>query len=182
MPPRKGELEPPRRFYAKVDVESLAGSHIVRLDGRGARTPLGKPLAAPTRRLAELIAAEWAAQGEHIDFGSMPATRLLHTALDGVSETRVLTEKSVVDYLGSDLICYLAEGPATLVERQRSIWSPLLAWADEALGLSLVQTAGIVHRELQPQNIGINVDCTVKVCGTDVRQEGEGERGKREGR
>ena len=153
MPPRKGEIEPPRRFYTEAGVALGETGYELRLDGRVARTPLGRILAAPTRRLAELVATEWTAQRAFIEFYSMPATRLLHTAIDGVAESRSATTEAIVRYLASDLLCYLAEGPLKLVERQRTAWAPLLAWAEAKLGLVLVQTSGILHRTQPPASL-----------------------------
>ena len=76
----------PKRFYKDVSVaEGEGGEHVIALDGRPVRTPAKNPLSAPTLALAELIRAEWAAQGEFIDPATMPVTKLVNTAIDGVA-------------------------------------------------------------------------------------------------
>ncbi len=144
------ELDPrleARRFYAEAVVgEEPDGRFQILLDGRRARTPQGAPLALPVRTLAELIAAEWAAQGPTVERGSMPATRLATVVLDGGETARAAQIDTLERYGATDLICYFAEHPRTLVERQTRVWGGLLAWADEALGLGLVHGQGIVHR------------------------------------
>ncbi len=140
-------LQTPKRFYSDVTVAPAAANFAVLLDGRNPRSPKGAPLALPTEALARVVADEWAAQGERVEFVSMPATRLAHTALDMASAARVEMAAEVARWAGTDLVCYFTEHPAGLVARQKSIWSPLLDWAREDLGLVFEPTAGIVHRD-----------------------------------
>jgi chaperone required for assembly of F1-ATPase len=140
-------LQPPRRFYSRVDVAPAGRGFAVRLDGRTARTPQARPLVLPTRALAQFVADEWETQGERIVLPSMPATRLAHTAIDAVPGTRAETAAGVAGFAADDLICYFAKSPATLRARQEAAWTPLLAWADRELGLSFAPAEGIIHRE-----------------------------------
>lgn len=153
---KKGFKEPgelPRRFYKAVDVAPAGGAFEVRLDGRTPKSPAGKPLALPTEPLARMIADEWAGQGDHIVFAEMIATRLAWTAIDRVSEARGEVAGEVARYAGSDALCYVAEAPRDLVERQGRSWNPLLDWAREALGVELHAVEGIIHRPQPPQSI-----------------------------
>ena len=153
MAVKRGEIQPPRRFYSTVAVAPSSSGFVIQLDGRIPRTPGGGELAMPVQGLADMVAAEWSAQGDFIEFAEMPATRLVNTVLDGMPGSRAKTETAIVDYAGSDLLCYLAEGPASLVRRQREVWSPLLDWALRDLGLEFVQTAGIMHRRQPAQTL-----------------------------
>jgi chaperone required for assembly of F1-ATPase len=144
---------PPRRFYKTVDTAPDAGGFAVRLDGRTPKSPKRAPLVVPTAALADLIAAEWEAQAEVIDLPSMHATRRAFTAIDQVPPVREAVADEIARYAGSDVICYLAETPAGLVERQRRQWTPLLDWAAADLGLTLEQTAGIIHKPQTPQSL-----------------------------
>lgn len=146
----KEPQELPRRFYTEV---SVGEGHAVLLDGRTPRSPAAKPLVLPTRPLAELIAAEWAGQGEHILMAQMPATRLAWTALDRVSVAHGEVAAEVARYAGSDALCYVAEEPQALVERQARLWGPLLDWAREDLGVDLHPVEGIIHRPQPPQSL-----------------------------
>ena len=78
----------------------------------------------------------------------MTATRLAFTALDRAPEARREVADEVARYAGSDVLCYYADGPEALVERELSHWLPVLEWAQEALGLTFVRAQGILH---QPQ-------------------------------
>ena len=48
-------------------------------------------------------------------------------------------------YADTDLLCYRADGPEGLVQRQREHWDPPLDWAAETLGARLVPVAGVMH-------------------------------------
>jgi chaperone required for assembly of F1-ATPase len=140
----------PRRFYKTVDVSEAQGGFTVLLDGRRMRAPKGAALILPTRALADQVAEDWAGQGETLEFAVMHANRLANTALEAVAEAREATAESVANYAASDLLCYYAEGPAGLVERQTALWEPVLARAEAELGLRFVRAVGIVH-QAQPQ-------------------------------
>jgi chaperone required for assembly of F1-ATPase len=134
----------PRRFYAQASVEEGEGSWAVLLDGRGVKTPARMALAAPSRVLAEAIAAEWTAQQEHIDAATMPLTRLANAIIDGVAVKPEAVAADVAKYLGSDLLCYRAAGPDGLIARQIGLWDPVLVWAREDLGARFVLAQGIM--------------------------------------
>lgn len=138
-------VEKPRRFYTTVEVESEEGGFAVRLDGRAVRTPKGGRLVLPTRALAELVAEEWRAQGEVLEIADMHATRLANTAIEQIPAAREATADSVASYAASDLICYFAEEPAVLVERQRAHWEPVLKRIEDEAKVSFIRAAGIVH-------------------------------------
>ena len=91
------------------------------------------------------MAAEWRAQEGRIDPATMPMTRLVNSAIDRVAPEMAAVRAEIVKYAGSDLLCYRADGPERLVERQDEVWSPLIAWAREALGARFVLAEGIVH-------------------------------------
>jgi chaperone required for assembly of F1-ATPase len=130
-----------KRFYQRATVEDGA----IVLDAKPVRTPARGVLAAPTRSLAEAIAAEWEAQCDVIDPARMPLTRLANAIIDGVSVSQGAVAQEVVAYLGSDLLFYRAEAPPGLVRRQAQHWDPILAWARDALGARFVLAEGVMH-------------------------------------
>jgi len=134
-----------RRFYRSVGVAPREGGWAVLLDGRAPKTPAGAPLVLPAEALARQLAAEWEAQVEFIRFPAMPATRLAFTAIDQLPGSHAEVAAEVARYAGSDLLCYFAESPTRLVERQAREWSPVLDWAERELDLRLERTAGVVH-------------------------------------
>jgi chaperone required for assembly of F1-ATPase len=139
-----------RRFYERADVvESESGFGIV-LDGRPVMTPARRKLEAPTRALAEALAAEWEAQSDVVDPARMPLTRLANTIVDGVADSMPAVAAEIGKYLGSDLVCYRAANPDGLVARQAKAWDPVLAWAEDALGASFKVSEGITFVQ-QPE-------------------------------
>lgn len=134
----------PKRFYKKVTVVDHEGRHGVALDGRKAKTQARNVLAASTPALAEAVAAEWEMQGEHIDRVTMPLTAMLSAALDGGEEDLESWREEIVKYIGSDLVCYRADAPASLAERQAEIWDPYIEFMRREFGAILVTTAGIM--------------------------------------
>jgi len=138
-----------KRFYktASVGEASSGGGFPVLLDGKPIATPRRRALAAPSAALAARMADEWNAQTETIDPARMPLTRLANVTIDAVADARSGVAEEVAKYLGSDLVCYRAEGPEGLVEHQAKAWDPVLAWAHEALGARFVQVQGVTFSE-----------------------------------
>lgn len=140
-----------KRFWKAAEVEARDGGWIVLLDGRAPKTPAGNAIVLPTEAAARLVAEEWNAQGEHLMPGTMPATRLASTAIDRVSQTRGPVAEEIARYAGSDVLCYLAETPSGLIERQQAEWGPWRDWAARELGVELHTVEGIIHRPQAPQ-------------------------------
>jgi chaperone required for assembly of F1-ATPase len=134
----------PKRFYKQVSSQPRGDMFEVLLDGRNLKTPKRIDLLLPTHALAEAIAAEWAGQGEHIDPASMPLTQLANTAIDGVAGREADVRSDILKYAGSDLLCYRAEAPAALVERQAVAWDSVLEWAERVLGARFILANGVM--------------------------------------
>ncbi len=132
-----------RRFYKTAAVVITETGFGISLDDRPLKTPGKSPLVVPTNAAAQMIAEEWAAQGEHIQFAAMPATRHAWTAVDRIVESRVAVAEEVARYAGSDLLCYFAGEPQSLVDRQAAQWGPILDWAETELGSRFERTTGI---------------------------------------
>ena len=151
--PGKESLKPvlPKRFYKQATAEPVAGGFGVMLDGRQVRTPRKATLTVPQKALAEAIAAEWNAQVEQIDPTTMPLTRFANSIIDGVIGREAEVRADLLKYAGNDLLCYRAEGPQSLIQRQGQAWDPILAWARSNLGARLVLTEGVMP-VTQPAN------------------------------
>jgi chaperone required for assembly of F1-ATPase len=140
-------MRPPlrRRFYKHARVNEEEGAFCVGLDQRVVKTPRGRTLGSPKRSLTEALAAEWESQRDEIDPLKMPLTRLANSIIDGVAHSPSAVTAEVENYLASDLVCYRAENPQGLVERQSAAWDPVLDWARSALGAHFVLGTGIRH-------------------------------------
>ena len=146
QPPHPGRDAPrlPKRFYKRAEAGPVEGGQAILLDGRPVKTPSKQLLSVPSAALARAMAAEWEAQGDYIDPRSMWLTKLANTALDLVQPRRATVIAEIVNFAGSDLLCYRAEAPQTLADRQAAAWDPIVAWAAEQ-GIVMKVTTGLVH-------------------------------------
>ncbi len=131
-----------KRFYKEVRISEERG---ILLDDRPVRTPARVPLILSNDGLAAAVAAEWAAQGEEIDPRTMPLTGLANAAIDRVSPDVAAFATPLIRYAETDLVCYRAEDPPELIERQAKAWDPILDWAEARHGARLITAAGITH-------------------------------------
>ena len=134
----------PKRFYAQAHFDVRDGAHALLLDGKPAKTPGRNPLALPTEHAARLVADEWQAQEKTIDPATMPVTRIVNSALDGVAKEIEAVRDEIVKYAGSDLVCYRAAEPEGLVQSQALLWAPVLDFARHDLGARFVLAQGIL--------------------------------------
>ncbi|WP_419913440.1 ATP12 family chaperone protein [Hoeflea sp.] len=143
----------PQRFYESADIGETADGYSILLDGKPIRTPAKQLLELPTRKLAELLCAEWNAQSEEINPVSMPVTRLVNTAIDGVAADPQALVEDILRFAGTDLLCYRADGPQRLVERQTEMWDPVVDWAQTTLGARFLLAEGVMHVEQPKESI-----------------------------
>jgi chaperone required for assembly of F1-ATPase len=134
-----------KRFYAHAGVVDAADGFAITLDDKSIRTPSGRALVAPTRTIADAIAAEWEAQGENIDPLTMPLTRFANSVIEGVVGRVEVVAEDVAKYFQSDLLFYRAGHPEALVAREAMHWDPVLFWAAETLGAHFILAEGIMH-------------------------------------
>jgi chaperone required for assembly of F1-ATPase len=142
-----------KRFYKLAEAVPSAGGVAILLDARPVKTPGRHPLLVPTEELAEAIAAEWNGQGEDIDPRSMPLTGLANAAIDRVLPDPGAFARGIAAYGETDLLCYRAEGPRPLVERQSERWDPLLAWACKRYGIEFRTVTGVIHQPQPPATV-----------------------------
>lgn len=135
----------PKRFYKEAGVEERDGRFLLTLDGRTARTPGKQALAVPSRGLAEALAGEWQGQGDEIDPSTMPITRIVNSAIDGVAPRQAEVVDDLVRYAGSDLVYYRAGEPERLAKAQDEAWKPVLDWARDTHGARFTLGEGVMH-------------------------------------
>jgi chaperone required for assembly of F1-ATPase len=133
-----------KRFYARAAVVPTDEGFTIALDDKTVRTPAGHVLAVQPAELAEAIAEEWLAQGEAIRPDSMPLCQLASTALDRVIPHRRLIVEQLLNYAKTDLLCYWAEAPQDLVERQKRLWQPMVDWAMARFAVDVRVTRGVI--------------------------------------
>ena len=134
-----------KRFWTKVDVVESGAGRGIALDGRPLKTPARATLVLPTPSLADAVAQEWRECGEEIDPRRMPMTGLANAAIDRVAPDPAAFAAQLARYAEADLLCYRAEGPSSLVERQAAAWDPPLEWARRRFDVTFVVTHGLMH-------------------------------------
>jgi len=141
----------PKRFYKDVTVEELDdGAFTIRLDGKTLRTPAKHALSVPTKALAVLMRDEWDLQADVIDPATMPVSRHINTAIDGIASDPQAVFEDILRFSSTDLLCYRAGEPEALVERQSEQWDQVIDWAANTLGARFILIEGVMHQE-QPR-------------------------------
>lgn len=134
----------PKRFYKSVSVAAADEGFAIALDGRPVKTPARARLTVPTKALAAALAAEWDGQGETLDMASMTLTKLANVAIDRTPDNRAGMADELAKYAETDVVCYLAEGPAPLRDRQTAAWTPWREWAGKTLDVVLLPVEGLI--------------------------------------
>lgn len=133
-----------KRWFKAAEAVPADGGFGVALDGKPLNTPARTPIVAPTRALAEAVAAEWAAQGDTIQLATMRFTKLLATALDQIRPDPTHAIAQIAEYATTDLLCHRADGPEDLRQRQDKLWQPILDWATLRYDAALTVATGVM--------------------------------------
>jgi chaperone required for assembly of F1-ATPase len=133
-----------KRFYRQVSVIEQEGGFAITLDDKRLKSPAQRELELPTHALAMAIRREWAEQGDAIQPRSMPMMQLASTLTDRVKPQRDAVVEALLRYGGSDLLCYRADRPETLVMRQDAVWQPLIDWIAVEHSAELTVTRGMM--------------------------------------
>lgn len=132
-----------KRFWKEVVAVSQQDGWRIELDGRPVKTPARSLLTLPEEALAEAVASEWREVSEKVEPRSMPLTGLANAALDRIAPEQQAFAAGLARYGESDLLCYRAESPQLLVQRQAERWDPLLLWARRRYDVDFVVTSGV---------------------------------------
>ncbi|MFC7473938.1 ATP12 family chaperone protein [Dankookia sp. GCM10030260] len=142
-----------KRFWDTAAAAPDAGGFRVLLDGKPVRLPSGTPLVVQAPRLAEAIAAEWAAaggaKGGEMTPADIPLTRLAGTAQERIAPDPGGMVEGLAKYAESDLLCYRAED-RRLAAIQAAEWQPLLDWAARRHDAPLRVTTGLMPVPQEP--------------------------------
>lgn len=133
-----------KRFWTEAKAVAVDGGWQIELVGRLVRSPAKTPVIVPTQAVADAIAAEWNAQTGEVRPETMPVTRFANSALDKVMPQFDEVCDMLAAYGGSDLLCYRADAPQELQQRQAEAWDPILDWLHGATGVRLAVTKGVM--------------------------------------
>ncbi|MCF6199676.1 MAG: ATPase [Hyphomicrobiaceae bacterium] len=115
-----------KRFYKRVEIVGDENGYEIELDGRAIKSPGREVLVLPHQSLASELAEEWRRQEEFIDLASMPVMRFAGRVHDNILPKIQSARTEILKFAHSDLLCYRAEQPEPLVERQAKLWDPVL--------------------------------------------------------
>ncbi|MDX2104705.1 MAG: ATP12 family protein [Alphaproteobacteria bacterium] len=141
---------PRKVFWSEVSTAAVEDGWTVRLDAADLRTPAGHPFRVPSPALAEAIAQEWRDQKDQIEPATMPMMQLAATAIDRVRVHRAEVVAETARYASTDLVCYRAEEPEELVQRQARHWQPILDWLAQHYDAPLTLVRGLMPVEQPP--------------------------------
>ena len=144
-----------KRFWDTATAEPIGQAWQVMLDGKPMRLPGGAKLLLDNPALAQAIATEWqqagGTKGGEMTAADTPLTRMAGTAQDRIAPNAAAVALELARYAESDLLCYRAETPDDLVQRQAEQWQPWLDWAAQRYAARLLVTAGVMHRPQPPE-------------------------------
>lgn len=137
-----------KRFWTSVTLSFDGAEHRILLDGKPIHLPTGGVLRIGPLALAEAIAEEWrvagGAPGGEMSFADTPLTRLAGTARERIAPDPAPTQDAIARYGETDLLCYRADFPQELADRQAQAWQPWLDWVTVTFDAPLRVTAGVV--------------------------------------
>eukprot|EP00039_Didymoeca_costata_P024910 m.11852 g.11852 ORF g.11852 m.11852 type:complete len:268 (-) comp4538_c0_seq1:12-815(-) len=134
-----------KKFYEKVGVEKYGDGHVILLDGRKLKTPLGSHTIVPTEELAYLVAHEWDTQEEHLELTDMHITSLCNTAIDNPSNaTPEAMVAALMEYFITDTVLFRQEIPPDLGDMQMDCWDPIISQFEESFNIKCPSTTSII--------------------------------------
>lgn len=138
-------------------VEPQEDGFVVLLGRDRLRSPAGRIVVLPSRKLAQAVAAEIrippapatrkgkavAESGLRVDLAAAPLLRLVLSAVDYAALHRDEMVNAIMRFAATDLLCYRADAPEALVARQTLLWQPPLDWVAERFGARLIATRAV---------------------------------------
>jgi chaperone required for assembly of F1-ATPase len=159
------KVELPKRFYSDVDVARGDDGFSVTLDGRQVKTPGHKiPVIVQSLEIAQVMAAEWAAQDKFIDPATMPMVRLINSAVESGEALVPEFRAEIGKFAGNDLLLYRADSPQELVADQEKLWDGALVKLARHFDVAFQPTIGIIHQK-QPDATLAKLDAALEGQG-----------------
>ena len=133
-----------KRFYKDVTVKTSESGYQICLDDRPVRSPAQAVVVVPSQALAKAVQAEWQAVEDEIQPEDMPLYSMAVTVTDRVTPQRQALADELTGYIHDDVLRYRSGDDLDLAARQTEMWDPWLSWVEQACGLRLPTTAGLM--------------------------------------
>ncbi len=140
-----------KNWKAVTISKTRVSTYNVLLDNDYLLSELGTIIELP-KKLAISVAKEWRRVEDIEEIKKKFYTKFCFSVFDHTAPLRLKVLQTILEYADCDLVCYLAENPIDLVERQRKLFARYLDWADEFLGVKLITGTGIKHVKQNSQN------------------------------
>lgn len=153
-----------KRFWKEVTVAQVNGGWQVALDGRLIKTQGKQAQIVPGRALTELLAREWAMQGEEVDPASFSHRDMADYAIDMIASGEDDVVTKLLGFMDTDTLCYRADPDEAFYRRQLEVWEPLLTAFEQREGVKVERASGVLHR---PQPVETLTSLKVKLESLD---------------
>lgn len=135
-----------KRFWKEVTVEPEGDGWQVALDGRRLKTQGKRAQVVPSRALADLLASEWAMQGEEVDPAGFVHRDMTDYAIDMIATGEDDVVAKLLGFMETDTLCYRADPDEALYRRQLEMWEPLVTAFEAREGVKVERASGVLHR------------------------------------
>ena len=98
-------------------------------------------------QLADEVVKEWKADGKIDAIKNSFYTKLCFSVADMTKKEREIVLGRLVEYGNCDPICYIADQPRKLHSKQKSLYCPLIDWAEKFLSIKLNTGSGLLFVE-----------------------------------
>ncbi len=140
-----------KNWKAVTIAKTRGSSYNVLLDNDHLFSELGNIIELP-KKLAISVAKEWRWNEDIEEIKKKFYTKFCFSVFDHTAPLRLKVLQTILEYADCDLVCYLAENPIQLVERQKKLFVTYIDWADEFLGIKLITGSGINHVKQNREN------------------------------
>ena len=100
-----------------------------------------------SERLADEIVREWSVDGKIDSIKNSFFTKFCFSATDCTEKERVAVLDRLVEYGNCDPICYIASEPTKLHLKQKTLYRPLIEWAEKLLSIKLKTGSSLLFIE-----------------------------------
>lgn len=161
-----------RRFWEKVSVEPSENGYQILLDKHPVRLPQKTVLQVSSFNLAQYLAKEWekagGKKGGEFSYEALPLTRIAGTMLERIGSRPEIIIDQLLPYVNGELLCYRADFPTHLVEKQKEEWSPWVSWCNDFLGVKLKIQDGVIPINQSPETIKAFRNYLEKCCSGEL--------------